>query len=170
MSKYYLIFGGIAGITSATLEYLLYNGTFGYDKIGGVLFGKILALLGCIVFAVILIKKLHGGISFLRTSFSGLMIAIVCSAFSGIGYSMMYHAKDGTFFDDVKDYRLELWKEQNKDNPEELAQIEDMKIQIEQAFSLKYHTYLELAGFLAIGTVFTAFFAGIIADRKSLAG
>ncbi|MFT7590895.1 MAG: hypothetical protein ACI9UJ_000813 [bacterium] len=169
MSKYYLIFGGIAGIASATLEYLLYGGYLGFDKMGGVLFGKILALIGCIVFAVVLIKKLQGGISFIRTSFSGLMIAVVCSAFSGIGYSIMAYP-DGSFFDEAKAYSFEAWKEGNKDKPEELARIDEAREQINSKFSLKYHTFLELGMYLVIGAVFTAFFAGFIADRESLTG
>ncbi len=169
MSKYYLIFGGIAGICSAVLEYLLFSGKLGFDKMGGVLFGKILALVICIVFAVVLIKKLNGGISFMRTSFSGLMIALVCSAVSGINYSYMNYP-DGSFFEDAKAYSLEKWEEANKDNPEDMAKLEEQKQQIDQSFSLKFHTILDLGTFLTIGLVFTAFFAGVIADRKSLAG
>ncbi|MFT5724423.1 MAG: hypothetical protein ACI9JN_001542 [Bacteroidia bacterium] len=169
MSKYYLIFGGIAGVASAFLEYLLYGGYLGFDKMGGVLFGKILALIGCIVFAVVLIKKLTGSISFLRTSFSGLMIALVCSAFSGIGYSYM-HYPDGSFFDEAKTYAFDVWEKSNADKPEEMARKDEAREQINSKFSLKYHTMLELGMFMVIGIVFTAFFAGFIADKKSLAG
>jgi hypothetical protein len=169
MSKYYLIFGGIAGIVSASLEYFIYGGYLGFDKMGGVLFGKILALIGCIVFAVVLIKKLNGGISFIRTSFSGLMIALVCSAVSGIGYSAM-HYPDGSFFNEAKTYAYEVWETRNAENPEEMARKEDFKEHLNNKFSLKYHTMLELGMYLAIGVVFTAFFAGFIADRKTLAG
>ena len=169
MSKYYLIFGGIAGTASALLEYFLYSGRLGFDKMAGVLFGKFLALVGCIVFAVILIKKLNGGISFLRTSFSGLMIALVCSAFSGIGYSFM-HYPDGSFFDEAKEYTYNAWYEENKDKPEEIARMEEAKEQIDIKFSLKYHTMLELGMYLVIGVVFTAFLAGFVADKKTLAG
>ena len=169
MSKYYLIFGGIAGIASAILEYLLFSGSLGFDKSFGVVFGKILALVGCVVFAVVLIKKLHGGISFIRTSFSGLMIAIVCSAVSGIGYSVMSYP-DGSFFDEAKAYYFEGWKEANKDNPEELARTDDAFEEINIKFSLKHHTIFDLGMYLVIGAVFTAFLAGFVADRKSLAG
>ena len=169
MSKYYLIFGGIAGLLSATLEYLLFSGVLGFEKVAGVLFGKILAMLGCIVFAVILIKKVKGSISFMRTSFSGLMIALVCASVSGIGYSYMAYP-DGSFFDDAKAYTLEQWKENNKDKPEELAKIEEVKEQIHANYSVKHHTMLELGMFLVIGVVATTFLAGIVADRKSLAG
>ena len=169
MSKYYLIFGGIAGLASATLEYLLFSGALGFDKSFGVVFGKILALIGCIVFAVILIRKLQGRISFVRTSFSGLMIAIVCSAVSGIGYSIMQYP-DGSFFNEAKTYYFEGWKEANKDNPEELARTEEAREQINAEVTIKHHTIFDLGMYLVIGAVFTAFFAGFIADRNSLAG
>lgn len=136
---------------------------------GGVLFGKILALIGCIVFAVILIKKLNGGISFIRTSFSGLMIAIVCSSVSGIGYAIMAHP-DGSFFKEAEQYAFNVWLENNKDKPEELARINEAREATHNKFSLKYHTFVETGMYLVIGAVFTAFFAGFIADRKSLAG
>lgn len=169
MSKYYLIFGGIAGIVSTVLEYLLFSGYFGFEKSSGVIFGKILALIGCIVFAVVLIKKLNGTISFIRTSFSGLMIALVCSSVSGIGYSFM-HYPDGAFFNEAKTYYIEGWKEANKDKPEELARTEEAIIEINNKFSVKHHTIFDLGMYLVIGAVFTAFFAGFIADRNSLAG
>lgn len=169
MSKYYLIFGGIAGSLSAVLEYMIYSGLVGFDRMGGVLFGKILALLGCIIFAVVLIRKMYGSVSFLRVSFSGLMIALVCSAFSGIGYSMM-HYPDGSFFNDAKEYTYNHWLETNKDNPEEMARKAEARQEIDNQFSLKYHSLLDTGMYLAIGLVFTAFFAGFIADRKSLAG
>ncbi|MBO6516695.1 MAG: DUF4199 domain-containing protein [Bacteroidia bacterium] len=169
MSKYYLIFGGIAGISSAILEYLLFSGKLGFDKMGGVLFGKVLGLIICIVFAVILIKKLNNGISFMRTSFSGLMIALICSAVSGIGYSYMYYP-DGAFFNDAKEYTFEYWKEANKDDPKELARAEEQREDIERTYSLRYHTILDLGTFMTIGLVFTAFLAGIVGDRRSLAG
>lgn len=169
MTKYYLIFGSIAGTISAFLEYMLFSGKLGYDRMGGVLFGKILALIGCIVFGVILIKKLNGRISFMRTSFSGLMIAIVCTIFSTIGYSIMAYP-DGKFFDEAKEYTYEYWLEENKDKPEELAKEAEAREQIESKFSVQYHTVLELLMFSIFGIVFTAFFAGVIADRKTLAG
>ncbi len=169
MSKYYLIFGGIAGAISALLEYFLYKGVFGFDSMAGVIYGKILALVVCIVFGVVLIKKLNGGISFLRTSFSGLMIAIVCSTFSGIGYSMM-HYPDGSFFNEAKEYAYDEWIKTNKDNPEEMAKISEVKSAIESRFTVMYHSALEFGLYLVVGVVFTAFFAGFIADRNSLAG
>lgn len=169
MSKYYLIFGGIAGIVSALLEFFIYSGRLGFDKMGGVLFGKILALIGCIVFAVILIKKLNGTISFIRTSFSGLMIAIVCSSVSGIGYAAMAYP-DGSFFEKAETYAFEQWLENNKDKPEEMARIDEAREANHNKFSLKYHTFVEAGMYLIIGAVFTAFFAGFIADRNSLAG
>ena len=169
MVKYYWIFGSIAGITSAALEYLIYGGFVGYEMSGGVLLGKFLSLLLCIIFAAVLIKKLQGRISFLRTTFTGLMIALICSAVSGIGFSYM-HYPDGHFFDDAKAYHLQTWKDHFADQPEELAKIEDVKAQIDEKFTMKNHTFFELTGFVVAGLFFAALLSAFIADRSSLRG
>jgi len=169
MVKYYWIFGSIAGLTSALLEYLIFSGTMGFDKSMGVLLGKYLALLVCILFAILLIKKLRGRISFLRTTFSGLMIALICSAFSGIGYSFM-HYPDGKFFDAAKEYNLQQWKNHYADQPDELVKIEEVKEDIEHKFKMKTHTFFDLTGYVIAGLLFATLISAFVADRLSLKG
>ncbi|MBI1305354.1 MAG: DUF4199 family protein [Bacteroidetes bacterium] len=169
MVKYYWIFGGIAGLSSVALEYLLFSGYLGYEHTYGVVLGKFLSMLVCLVFCVILIKKLKGRISFLRTSFTGLMLALICSAISGIGYSWMY-APNGEFFQPTKDHVLEGWKKENANKPDELMKIDEVKTKINERFSLKNHTYFDLAGYLVCGLFFSALLAAFVADRSSLTG
>jgi len=80
------------------------------------------------------------------------------------------HYPDGAFFNEAKTYYIEGWKEANKDKPEELASTEEAIIEINNKFSVEHHTIFDLGMYLVIGAVFTAFFAGFIADRNSLAG
>jgi uncharacterized membrane protein YraQ (UPF0718 family) len=169
MVKYYWIFGSIAGVSSAVLEYLIFSGILGFEKSFGVLLGKYLALLICIVFCVVLIKKLQGQISFLRTTFSGLMIALICSAVSGVGYSYM-HYPDGHFFDDAKAYHLEEWKKHYADQPQELVKIEEVQAKLDEKFTMKNHTFFDLTGYVVAGLFFAALISAFVADRSSLQG
>jgi hypothetical protein len=105
----------------------------------------------------------------MRTSFSGLMIALVCASVSGIGYSYMAYP-DGSFFEDAIQYTIKHWEDENADKPEELARKIEVEQQIRANYSVKHHTMLELGMFLVIGVVATTFLAGIVADRKSLEG
>lgn len=167
MVKYYWIFGAIAGLVSSLLEYFLFSGMLGFERSSFVLLGKFLSLLVCIIFCVLLIKKLKGRISFLRTSFTGLMIALICSATSAIGYSTM-HYPDGKFFEPAKDYHLATWKEHFADDPKELMKVDEVKQDIESKFSMKTHTFFDLTGYVVAGLLFSALLAAFVADRSSL--
>ena len=97
MQKPIWIFGGIAGILSASLEYLFYSGQIDNSKFMYLL--KVFILLICIVFGLILIKKLIGGvISIARTLLSGILISVVKSLIT-IAVFLALYAPDGSFYE-----------------------------------------------------------------------
>ena len=81
---------------SALLEYLFYSGqNFNSQSL---YLTKIFILLVCVVFGIILVKKLQGGIiSIGRTILSGLLISIVKSAICIAAFAVLY-APDGHFY------------------------------------------------------------------------
>ncbi len=90
------LFGGIAGILSALLEYLFYSGqNFNSQSL---YLTKIIILLISVVFGIILVKKLQGGIiSIGRTLLSGVLISLVKSAICIAVFAILY-APDGEFY------------------------------------------------------------------------
>lgn len=97
MQKPIWLFGGIAGVLCALLEYLFYSGQ-NFDSKSMYLV-KIAILLICIIFGLILIRKLLGGtISIGRTILSGVLIATVKSVVTIIAFLALY-APHGEFYE-----------------------------------------------------------------------
>jgi hypothetical protein len=168
MSKYYWIFGAIAGVFSVTMEYLLFSGYLGFDKSPGVLMAKLGALLICIVFASILIKKMNGGISLIRTTFGGLLMALICSTISITGYTVMTYATPN-FFDGAKAYNMEQWEQNNADKPEVLAKRTEKLAEVDKSYGLQIYAAFTLVGYLLSGLMVSIFTAAFISNKSSLA-
>ncbi len=166
MGKYYWIFGGIAGGFSVLSEFLLFSGKLGFHRSSGVLMSKLGMLLICIIFGAILIKKMNGSISMARTMLSGTLIALICAAISIGGYTSMSEV-DKNFFDKAKTYNIQIWEEQNADNPEELAKKEDKVQQIEQSYSLQQYAGFTLVGYLVSGLIVSLFTAAFLANKSA---
>ncbi|MFY0643395.1 MAG: DUF4199 domain-containing protein [Bacteroidia bacterium] len=96
MQKTIWLFGGIAGVLSALLEYLFYSGqNFNSQSL---YLSKIILLAICVIFGLILIKKLLGGIiSIGRTILSGIMISVVKSIIA-IAVFLVLYAPSGEFY------------------------------------------------------------------------
>jgi hypothetical protein len=168
-TKYYFIFGIAAGLVSVVLEYLLFSGYLGYDKSFGVILGKFCGLLISMIFAIIVIKKMNGRISFLRTTFTGMILALICSSVSAIGFLYMQNSNPA-FFEEAKIYHLQEWKDHYADQPDELKKEAEISSQIDQKFTLKFHTIFDLGGFMVFGVLFSTLLAAFFADRTSLSG
>lgn len=179
MSKYYWIFGGAAGLFSVVMEYLLFSGRLGFDKSSGVIFSKLGALLICIIFGTILIKKMSGTISFIRTTIGGVTMALICSTVAITGYTAM-HYPDGSFFNEAKIYSLEKWEEHTlKTQAEEAQEVSEEEFQkmkdarsteIDREFGLQMYVGFTLVGYLLFSLLVSAFTAAFVADRQSLGG
>lgn len=160
---------GIAGLSSILLEYLLFGGHIGFESTGGVLLGKYAALLVCVVFAIILIRKLNNGISLMRCMFSGLMIGLIASSVSTAGYTAMTYP-DGAFIQEAKSYTIQTWKDRNANDPEELKKEAEVVQRIEDNYSVRTHAFFELTGYVVGALIFSLFTAVFVAKRSSLTG
>lgn len=169
MSKFYWIFGGIAGLFSFILEYLLFSGKLGFDKSPGVLLAKLAALLLCIVFAAVLIRKLRGSISAARTVLSGFIIALICSAISITGYTYMSYAKQD-FFTAAKTYSMQRWMEDHPEDAQDNSKREVKSDEIERSYSIQTYSAFTLIGYLVSGLLVSVFTAAFISNKSSLAG
>lgn len=168
MAKYYWIFGGIAGTFSFVLEFLLFSGRLGFDKSPGVLLAKLAALMICIVFGNVLIKKLRGTISSARTILGGPLIALICSVISIGGYTYMSQAKP-EFMEAAKEYTLGRWEQDNVDNPEVLEKKVEKIEEIENSYGLQSYVAFTLIGYLVSGLLVSIFTAAFIARKNFLA-
>ncbi|MCB9245890.1 MAG: DUF4199 domain-containing protein [Flavobacteriales bacterium] len=168
MSKFYWIFGGIAGIFSFILEYLLFSGRMGFDKSPSVLLAKLAALLLCIVFAAVLIRKLKGSISVARTILSGFIIALICSVISISGYTYMSYARQD-FFAEAKTYSMDRWVEEHPEEATDEAKRKVKAEEIERSYSIQTYTAFTLIGYLVSGLLVSVFTAAFISNKSSLA-
>jgi len=168
MARYYWIFGGVAGLFSFVLEFLLFSGRLGFDKSPGVLLAKLGALMICIVFGSVLVKKLRGSISSARTILGGAMIALICSAISIGGYTYMSQAKP-EFLDAAKAYSMERWEQDNADKPEVLEKRTEKLEEVDSSYSLRSYVAFTLIGYLVSGLLVSIFTAAFIARKNFLA-
>lgn len=101
MQKTIWLFGGIAGVLSAVLEYVFYSGqNFNTQSLYLL---KIAILAICVVFALILLRKLKGGIiSIGRTILSGVLISVVKSVISIVVFLFLFYPK-GEFYEKHKE-------------------------------------------------------------------
>ena len=96
MQKSSWIFGALAGILSATLEYLFFKSS--ESNANTMFLSKILILTLCIVLGLILAKKLLGGtISIARTILTGGVISIVRAIVMIIAFMVLYFP-NGEFY------------------------------------------------------------------------
>jgi hypothetical protein len=172
MTKYYLLFGFIAGGLGTLSDYLLFSGAIPFSNSGVVLITKLFILLLCIIFSSILIKKMQGSISFLRTTFGGLMVALLCTAINLAGYAYMAYP-DYSFFENVMEYSQAVRKEQYEELPDTLPdkkKIEDMDFEEETRafFRVENMAKFLILGYVAAGLIISVLLSAFISDPKTL--
>jgi len=165
MQKSVWIFGIVAGLICAFLEYVFYMGTTGSAN---VMFATKTAVLSiCIIAGLILIKKLSGGvISIARTILSGSLIALVRALVMVIAFGFLY-VPNGDFYEHRKQ---EAWSQAEKameaddktkpaDKPMEL---EIIKEQIGALYEPKGYSMITVGGSLVTGLVLSILVAAFI--------
>ncbi|MGB1039050.1 MAG: DUF4199 domain-containing protein [Bacteroidia bacterium] len=119
MQKSIWIFGVLAGSICAGLEYMFFKSIGGSANI--MYISKFAVLLICIVFGLILIRKLLGGtISIARTILSGVLIAAVRAIVMIAAFTFLYYP-DGEFYKE----KLEISYEQAAKKIESDDEIKD---------------------------------------------
>jgi hypothetical protein len=164
------IFGGLAGVLCALLEFLFYSrepSSFQQSQFQVLYLIKIGILLICIIFGLVLIRKLRGGIiSIGRTLMSGILISLVRSVIMIVAFLILY-APDGKFYEDHKDYALSLMEKkinEDKEIPaeEKLENIADAKATIINNFVPQGYSLYTLGASLITGLIFSVLMAAFI--------
>ncbi|MDB4160881.1 DUF4199 domain-containing protein [Bacteroidia bacterium] len=165
MQKSIWIFGTIAGILCAVLEYLFFGGEGGNANV--MFLAKIAILLICIVAGLILIRKLMGGvISIARTIMSGVLISLVRALVMVMAFGFLYYP-NGSFY---KAKTQEAWEQAEKkvavdekirpaDKPMELEVIKE---QIAALYRPHGYTMITIGGSLISGLIIAILMAAFI--------
>lgn len=160
MQKSIWLFGGIAGVLSAVLEYFYYTGQSLDSKT--MFLAKIAILVVCVVFALVLIKKLIGGtISIGRTILSGVLIGVVRSLITSIVFLVLY-LPNGEFYQPHIDSAMEqaeviVLEDENIEAEDKAENIEEARQRIQLNFRPTGYAFFSL-----LGSVVTAFVVSIL--------
>ncbi len=173
MQKSIWIFGGIAGIFSAFLEYLFYSSD-NFSPMTMYL-AKGLVLIICVVFGLILIRKLLGGtISIGRTLLSGSLIALVRALVLIISFMIFYYP-NGEFYQPKVNEAIELAKDKiaNDDQIAEEDKSTELEItlqDIERQFKPMSYALLAIAQSLITGFIISILTAVFISKNMMYDG
>lgn len=165
MQKSIWIFGALAGVICAALEYVFFGGEGGSANVMFV--AKIAVLLVAIASGLILIKKLIGGvISIARTVMSGMLIALVRSIAMVIAFGFLYYP-DGAFY---QNKTHEAWEQaerkiaaDEKIKPaDKTMELDIVKLQIAGLYEPKGYALITIGGSLITGLVVSILMAAFI--------
>lgn len=165
MQKSIWIFGILAGIICAVLEYLFFASEGGSANV--MFIAKIAVLAIFTISGLVLIRKLKGGIiSIGRTIVSGLMIALVRAVVMIIAFGFLYYP-NGDFYKHRSDQAVQVATDQMNANDAVKAADKKMKLEetIEQiTFQYKPTGYslIAIGGSLVTGLVLSILTAAII--------
>jgi hypothetical protein len=165
MNKYIWLFGGISGVLASLSEYLIFSGNLAYDGFRGVWLFKMLVLIFSIVFAVIALKKINGGISLARTMFVSVLISLVRSAVLIGGFLIMFYPK-GEFYQPVKEYSYTMAKKEHQEDKK--FNFEKTKAEIDEQFSLAGYPKYAILGSLLTAAVVGVFLGLIVAGKPKM--
>jgi hypothetical protein len=173
MQKSIWIFGGIAGILSAVLEYLFYSNE-NFSPMTMYL-AKGLVLIISVVFGLILIRKLLGGtISIGRTLLSGALISLVRAIVLIIAFLAFYYP-NGDFYNSKIQDAIEL--AQDKVAKDEAIKEEDKKTEleitindIERQFKPLSYSFMAIGQSLITGLIISILTAVFISKNMMLDG
>ena len=168
MQKSIWIFGILAGLVGASLEYIFFKDTS--FSANTMYLSKTLILVICVVFGLILVKKLLGGtISIARTILSGLLISLVRAAVMIIAFLALYSPNGEFYQEKVEQSFVQAEKKIAADDdikPADKATIlEETKNQIKSQFEPLGYSGLLIGESLIIGIVISILTAAFISKN-----
>lgn len=163
------LFGGIAGVSSAFLEYLFYSGGDSASPttlyISKIAIGAI-----CVIFGLILAKKLSGGIiSIGSTILTGLSIEFVKGLILFASFALLSYP-DGSFYQAHEDKAVAMAKELVMNNADialedKEANIIEAQDRARLAFTPMGYGIQAVGGSLVTGLVISVLMAAFIATN-----
>ncbi len=168
MQKSTWIFGLLAGVLSALIEYLFFKSTVSNSVVMYV--SKIVILSFCIIFGLILAKKLLGGtISIGRTLFIGGLISFIRAIILIISFLILYYP-DGNFYQpSVKIAFEQATKKVEKDiniKPADKAmKLEENKKQIASQYEPIGYSLIAIGASITTGLILSILMAAFISTN-----
>lgn len=168
MQKSSWIFGILAGILSAILEYLFFKSP--ESNANTMFLSKILILTLCIVLGLILAKKLLGGtISIARTILTGGVISIVRAIVMIITFMLLYFP-NGEFYQSKVEiaYEQAAKKVQQDDEikpADKAMELEEIKSQIAAQYKPAGYAMMNIGSSLVTGLIVSILMAAFIASN-----
>lgn len=167
MSRFYWIFGLIAGAVYIVLDFMYHQGVIDREKIAVVFISQILLFILCVVFASVAYKKINGKISFMRTVFGAVMVGLIASTVI-IGGRIALSSSIDNYTEATKDYNFKMVYEAQTEDGRTEEWINEQREKIEHKYSLGNLIQVTLVGYLFFGAIIGAFTAAFIADRSSI--
>lgn len=172
MQKVIWPFGIVAGLGSAFIEYLYFSNPNALpQQMGQYTILKIFVLLICLIFGLILIKKLNGNtISISRTLFSGVLMSVIRAFVMVLCFWYLYQP-EGDFYKEKLNlaYRVATDKHQADTSITEEIRYERIEQAYEQIeFQYKPNGYAKIAllSSLASGFIISILMAAFIAKNQ----
>lgn len=168
MQKSSWIFGLLAGILSAIMEYLFFKSS--ESNANSMFLSKIIILTLCIILGLILAKKLLGGtISISRTLLTGGIISLVRAIVMIISFLVLYYPS-GDFYKSKVEIAFEkatLKVQQDEDiKPADKAmELEEIKGQIAAQYEPAGYAMMSIGSSLVTGLIVSILMASFIATN-----
>ena len=165
MQKSIWIFGAIAGVICAVLEYLFFGGSGGSANV--MFAAKISVLLICVAAGLILIKKLNGGIiSIARTIMSGILISLVRAIVMIVAFGFLYYPNGEFYKPKTQEGWIQAEKKIAADNDIKPAdkpmELDAVKEQIASLYKPKGYSLITIGGSLVSGLIISILMAAFI--------
>lgn len=168
MQKSIWIFGLLAGVLSALLEYLYFSSaTFNHTTM---LLAKLMVLIICVVAGLILAKKLSGGvISIARTILSGVLISVIRAAVLIFAFVAHYYPNGDFYQPKLKQAYEQAEKKVSADDEIKAAdketELDIIKSQIEMQFKPLGYSGLAVGSSIITGLIVSILLAAFISKN-----
>ena len=165
MQKSIWILGVLAGLGCAFLEYLYFGSTSGDPRV--MFLAKAVILAVFLIFGLILIRKLNGGvISLGRTILSGVLISLIRAVVMILVFLSLYHP-NGEFYKYRADEAAQLATDQMYANDDvkpadKEMELEIRKSQIAPQFEPMVYSLLAVGSSLVTGLILSVLMAALI--------
>ncbi|MFT6111929.1 MAG: hypothetical protein ACJA19_000274 [Bacteroidia bacterium] len=159
------IFGIVAGLFCATLEYLFFSTTG--SSANTMFLTKIAILSVCVGAGLILLRKLSGGIiSIARTVFSGLLISFIRAIVMIVAFILLYQPNGDFYQPRVEEAFIQAEKkvsaDENIKDADKSMELDQIKIQIASLYKVPVYTLSTIGSSLVTGLIVSILMAAFI--------
>ncbi len=168
MQKSIWIFGGIAGVLCAVLEYLFFNSSEGSANV--MYATKLVVLVVCLSFGLVWIRRQLGGtVSIARTLLSGIMISLVRAIVMIASFTFFYYPTGDFYKPKLEESYVQAEKKISSDDKIKSADkemvLEETKKQIANQYTPQGYMLITVGMSLVTGFIFSVLMAAFISTN-----